>query len=263
MRLYWEVARTTARRMATYRVATLAGVATNTAFAFLLAAVLVAVWRERGTIGGFDRVDAVTYTFVAQALLMPVGLFGSRDIALRIRSGEVAMDLSRPYDFQAFWAADQYGKAAFYLLGRGLPPFLAGALVLDVRVPAGVGTWLAFAGGLVLAVGVAFAYGFLLQLTAFWVLDVRGPNQIGWITAQFLAGMQVPLVLFPDRFEPVARALPFAAMLNTPVELFLGRHTGADLLRTYAGQLAWLVVLAGLGRVVMARAVRRVVVHGG
>ena len=55
MRLYWEVARTTARRQATYRTATLAGIFTNTVFGFILAYVMVAVFRARPEIGGFDQ----------------------------------------------------------------------------------------------------------------------------------------------------------------------------------------------------------------
>ena len=58
MRLYWEVARTTARRLATYRAATFAGVVTNTVFGFILSYVLLAVFRERPDIDGFDAVDA-------------------------------------------------------------------------------------------------------------------------------------------------------------------------------------------------------------
>jgi viologen exporter family transport system permease protein len=250
--------------MATYRGATFAGVVTNTAFGFILSYVLLAVFRERGAVGGFDATDAVTFTFVAQGLLMPVGMFGSdREMAERILTGEVAMDLARPYDYQGWWAAVACGKAWFYAGARGVPPFLAASLVLHLRLPEEAWVWLAFPVSVGLAVGVAFAWGFLLQLSAFWIVDVRGPAQFGWMIAQFLGGMIVPVFLFPDGLEALVRALPFVAMLQLPAEVFLGKHSGVDLVGVYGHQLAWLVVLAGAGRLVLARSVRRVVVHGG
>jgi ABC-2 type transport system permease protein len=45
--------------------------------------------------------------------------------------------------------------------------------------------------------------------------------------------------------------------------VFLGRHVGWDLLGVYALQAAWLVALALAGRLVLVRAVRKVVVQGG
>jgi ABC-2 type transport system permease protein len=264
MRLYWEVARTTARRTATYRAATFAGIVTNTVFGFILSYVMLAVFRERPTIGGFDAVDAVTFTFVTQGLLMVVGIFGSDyEMAYRVQSGEVAMDLSRPYDYQAWWAAVAYGKSFFYACARAAPPFLVGALVLHLRLPPHAWIWPAFALAVFLAVGVAFAFGFVVQLSAFWVVDVRGPSQIAWMPAGFLAGSYVPMFLFPDGIEQVVRLLPFAAMIQLPVEVFLGKHSGGDLLALYGMQVGWLVVLLALGRLVLARATRRVVVHGG
>jgi ABC-2 type transport system permease protein len=266
VRLYLEVVRTTARRMATYRGATLAGVFTNTVFGFLLAYVLIAVFRERGTIGDFDAVDAVTFTFVAQGLAMPVGVFGNdAEQSQRILTGDVAMDLCRPYDYQGWWGAVAYGKALFYLWARGIPPILVAALAFDLRVP-GVDEWWifpAFALAVVLAIGVAFAFRFLVQMVAFWIVDVRGPNQVAWIVGGFLSGMWAPLVLFPDSIEPFVRVLPFASMIGLPIEVFLGMHSGASLTGIYALQAAWLVALLGLGRVVLARADRKLVIAGG
>ncbi len=263
MRLYWEVIRQTVRRLATYRGAAFAGVVTNTVFGFILAYVLLAVFRERPHIGGFDATDAVTFTFVAQGMLAVVGIFGTVEMAERIRTGDVTVDLCRPFDYQAWWAAVAYGRAGFSLVVRGVPPFLLGAIVLDLRRPEQPSTWAAFLVAMLLAVGVGFAWGFLLQLSAFWLLDVRGPNQIGWLTAQFLAGTFVPLVLFPPWLETAARALPFAAMLQLPAEVFLEKHHGAGLAGVYAHQLAWMAVLVAAGRVVLGRAERRIVVQGG
>jgi ABC-2 type transport system permease protein len=265
MRLYWEVARSTARRMATYRGATVAGVFTNTVFGFLLAYVLLAVFRERGEIGDFDAVDAVTFTFVTQGLLMVVGVFGGsiQELGTRIKSGEVAMDLCRPYDYQGWWAATALGKASFYLWARGVPPFVAGAVVFDMRLPGEWWMWPAFVASTALAVGIAFAFGFVLQLTAFWIVDVRGPNQLGWVVGQFLSGAFVPLVLFPAWLEPTLRALPFAGMIQLPVEVFLGKHAGWELAGLFGTQALWLLVLVVLGRTILARAVHKLVIAGG
>lgn len=264
MRTYVEVARATSRRMARYRGATVAGVFTNTVFGFLLAYVLIVVFEARGTIGGFDAVDAVTFTFVAQGLAMPIGVFGTdNDQAQRILTGEVAMDLCRPYDYQAWWAAVAFGKAAFYLLARGIPPILVAAFAFELRLPSSISTWAAFVASVWLAIGVAFAVRFLVQLSAFWLVDARGPNQVVWITGGFLSGMWAPLVLFPDAIEPFVRALPFASMIGHPIEVLLGRHVGGGLVAVYALQLGWLVALLALGRHVLSRAERRLVVAGG
>lgn len=262
MRVYVELARKTFRRKSTYRAATAAGVFTNTVFGFLLAYVLLAVYEERPLVGGFDAVDAVTFTFVAQGLLMVVGLFGDNEMANRIRTGEVISDLSRPVDYQAWWAAMAYGRAAFHLVFRGVPPFLVGALAFDLRLP-GASVWPWFLLSVAVAVGVGHAWNFLLSLWGFWLLDGRGPIAIGWLAASFCSGMYVPLVFLPDGAAAVTRVLPFAAMLQLPIEVFLGKHPGAGAAGVVALQLAWAAALMAAGRLVLARAVRRVVVHGG
>lgn len=262
MRVYAEVARQTFRRMTVYRGATVAGVFTNTVFGFLIAYVLVAVYRQRPEVGGFDLVDALTFTFVAQGLIMVVGMFGDAELAARIRTGDVVADLYRPVDLHAWWAAVAYGKAGFYAVFRGVPPFVVGALVFPLRLPSPA-SWAWFGVSVLAAIAVGFGWRFLLGLSAFWLLDDRGPASLGALVAVFLSGMYVPVVFFPGWLETLARSLPFASMLQVPVEVFLGRHTGAGAARAVAGQVAWAVVLAVLGRVVLARAVRRLVVHGG
>jgi ABC-2 type transport system permease protein len=225
---------------------------------------MLAVFSERPDIGGFDSLDAVTFMFVGQGLYpLAIGSMGQAEVAERVKSGEVAVDLSRPYDFQAWWAAVGMGRAFQMALSRSLVPVAVGGLVLGLRWPGSAGVWAAFVASAALAAGVSFAWGFLLQLCAFWILDVRGPYQIGWLVAQFLSGLYVPVVVFPDVLESVVRALPFVALVQLPGEIFLGKHPGFGALGVLAVQAAWLVALLLVGRLVLGRAVRRVVVHGG
>lgn len=262
MRLYLEVARRSYARISTYRGATVAGVFTNTVFGFLLAYVLKAVYSQRATVGGFDETDAITFTFVGQGLLMPLGLFAATEFADRVKSGDVIVDLQRPYHQQAWWAAVEYGKAAYYLLFRGVPPFLAGALVFDLRLPSAGGAVL-FLGSVALAIGVSFGWRYLLQLTSFWLIDVRGTHQLGLLVAHLMCGAYIPIVFFPPWLEQTCRLLPFASMMQVPIEAWLGRLTGAELILSVAWQLAWLAGLAVAGRAVLDRGVRKVVIQGG
>ncbi len=264
MRLYVEVARRGFRRFATYRGATFAGVFTNTVFGFVQAYVMLAVFQHRTDVGGFDATDAVTFVFATQAFLMPVGIFGgSGEIGARIRSGDVVSDLYRPVDFQAYWLALDLGRAGFHAVFRGVPPYLVGALVFDLRTPQTGALWAAFIASAVAAVVTSFGLRFLVGLAAFWVLDDRGPAQIVSAVWMFLGGFIVPITFFPDWLEHLARALPFAAMLQVPVEIFLGKHAGSGLLRALALQLAWAVALLALGRLVLGAATRKLVVQGG
>jgi ABC-2 type transport system permease protein len=265
VRVYVEVARRAFARQATYRVATVAGVFTNTVFAFLLAYVLRAVYADRPVINGFDAGDAVTFTFVAQGLFSVVGLLhGLGEQSIRIKTGAVAVDLYRPVDYQGYWAAMFAGEAAYGLAFRAVPPVVLGVLLFDgVRPPAGPQAALGFAASVALALVAAASFRFVLESLAFWLLDARGPAQIVHTVAGFLSGSFVPTFLFPPALLAVGRYLPFEAMLQWPIEVWLGARTGTGLAATLAAQAGWAVVL-GLGaRLVLGRAVRKVVVQGG
>jgi ABC-2 type transport system permease protein len=78
-----------------------------------------------------------------------------------------------------------------------------------------------------------------------------------------LSGALVPLPLLPEWIQPLAAALPFRGLLDTPFRLYLGHLPPAEALLAVAHQLAWTVALVLLGRWLLARALRRVVVQGG
>lgn len=264
MRVYLAVARCAFRRYSTYRVATAAGAFTNIVFGFIRAFVLIALWQARPSIGGYDVTDAVTFCFLSQALIAPVAVFGpALELADRIRTGDVAIDLYRPVDLQAWWLATDLGRAAFHLLSRGLPPLLVGAVAFHLRSPDSVAGWLAVLPALALALLVSFAIRYLMALSAFWLMDDRGVNLVVFTCASFFGGLIVPLVLIPGRLGHLAGVLPWAATLQVPADVWLGQRGGTDLLAALGFQAAWAVVLLGLGRLLTAVATRRVVVQGG
>jgi ABC-2 type transport system permease protein len=263
LRLGFELARRGYRRYAAYPGATWAGVFTNTFFGFLIAYILLAVFREREMVGSYDARDAVTYVWLSQGLLMTVYTWGWYEVALRIASGDIATDLQRPLDLQAYWLAGDLGRAAYHALFRGVPPFVVGALAFDVRLPGDPVLWLAFPVSLALAVTASFAFRFLFNLAAFWLLDYRGVGMLAMVVSTFFSGQVVPLAFFPEELRTVVWALPFAAMVQAPIEVFLGHARGLDLVGLLALQAFWAAALLGLGRVGLGAGMRKLVVQGG
>jgi ABC-2 type transport system permease protein len=263
VRLYWEIARNGFGRYAAYPMATFAGIWTNTIFGFLQAYILLALYENRADIGGYDPSDAVTYVWFAQAALMTVHAFSWWELALRIRSGDVATDLARPLDPLHYWLAYDLGRALFHFLFRGIAPFVVGMLVFEIRLPESPATWLWVAVSLALAVVVSFGFRFLYNLTAFWLLDYRGAVVIAMTISLFFSGFIIPLPFFPDWLETIARVLPFAAMVQIPVDVFLEKATGAEVAGLLLLQAVWGAILYGLARLVLGTAIRHVVIQGG
>lgn len=254
------------RRYATYRVATVAGVFTNTVFGLIISYSYIALWDQRPHLGGYTEAQALTYVWLGQGLLVTMALMGGgfeEELMERIRSGDIAIDLYRPADLQGWWLAADLGRAGFQLLGRGVAPIVCGALVFDLALPASALTWLLFTVSLLLGVVVGFAIRFLVALCAFWLLDGTGVTQAAWIIGLFFSGMMLPLNVFPSALGEVARALPWSALLQVPADVLLERHRGTGALRALAFQAGWAAVLLAAGRLLQAVATRRVVVQGG
>lgn len=242
----------------------MAGVFTNSVFGFLRAYVFIELYSvTAGTVGGFNRQDTLTYTFLTQGLLMTIYMWAWWDIALSIRSGDVVTDLFRPIDYQLYWLSQDLGRAMYHFILRGIPPFVVAGFFFSLKVPTDVVTWLAFLASVALAVCVSFAIRFIANLAAFWLLDYRGAGNLLWATWTFLGGFVVPIAFFPQPLESIARVLPFASTIQTPIDVYLGQVEGQELLSAIGLQLLWAVCLLAAGRGVLAAATRRVVTQGG
>ncbi|WP_460445380.1 ABC transporter permease [Angustibacter aerolatus] len=264
MRPYPTLAVAGFRRFAAYRAATAAGAVTNTVFGFVKGAIAgAAVAGAGGAIAGYTREGAQTNAWLVQGLLAAMALFGWSELADRIRTGDVAIDLARPVDLQLAWLAQDLGRAAFVLLPRGLPPVLVGALTtgLELRAP---GWQLAVAvPSIVLGVAISFAGRFLMNLAAFWLLDVRGVVTLYVVVSTVFSGLIIPVHWFPGWLGTVADCTPFPSILQAPVDVIQGRVQGAQVAQTLLLQVGWLLVTMLAGRVVLARATAKLVVQGG
>jgi ABC-2 type transport system permease protein len=245
-------------------MAIFAGILTQSVFGFIRVGVLFsAVAAHGGTLAGYDRQEVSTYVWVGQAILAPVALFGWVEIADRVKSGDIAVDFARPVDLQLSWWARDLGRAGFQQVTRGLPPLLIGALTIGLALP---GSWTAYPLGvlsLLLAVSISFLLRYLVNMIAFWAVEIRGFIGLYTVIIGPFSGLFVPVHLFPGWLRTFAYATPFPSLLQSPIDVVSGRVLGWPAVQLIGQQAFWLVSLFLLGRVVTWRAARKLVVQGG
>jgi ABC-2 type transport system permease protein len=266
MTTFGALARSGFRRYATYRQATIAGTFTNTVFGFLRCYVLLAVaaGASGGRPAGYDTEQLATFVWVGQGLLTVVALWGWTDLSDRIRSGDVVAELLRPVHPVISYLAPDLGRAGYAVLARFIPPFVVGAIFFDLYSPRRWFTVPLFALSVVLAVVCSFGCRFLVNATAYWLHDARGPLIFWTLGSGVLAGLYFPLRFLPDALAVTLWvATPMPGLLQTPLDVLIERDPPALQFGLVALQAVWAAILLTGCRTVQRRAERKLVVQGG
>ena len=241
MRLYVEVARATYARISTYRSATVAGVFTNTVFGFLLAYVLLAVYAAAARRGRLRRRRRRHLH-----LRGPGHAHGARACSATPRWPTASPPATSSSTSSGPTTTRPGGRASATARRRTTRSSGAsrrsslGALVFDLRLPSPVGR-----GGLPRAAspspsGWPSAGATCCSSPPSGCSTSAAPTSSGGWPPSSSPAPSCPIVFFPVWLETVCRVLPFASMLQLPVEVWLGQHDGAELARgVRASRSAW------------------------
>jgi len=260
----WVLAGAGFRRYSTYRLAIVAGLTTNSVFGLIRASILLAALASAGTdIAGYSASEASSFVWWSQGLIASVNLFQWNDVAVRVRSGDIAVDFSRPLDPQLAFLAADLGRAALQFLARGLPSILIGALTFGIALPASPWLWPLGVVSTLLAVLVSFGCRYAVNVASFWLVENRGPQIVYMVVSGFLCGLYLPVHWFPEWLQTVARATPFPSMLQSPIDLLSGRAPLGDAVPLLVAQAGWALAVLALGQLLTRLGRRKLELQGG
>ena len=262
--VYLAFAKKSFQRRMQYRVANLAGLTTN--FFFLLVHVFVytAFYAARATPQPLNLDEIITYFVLCQVSFMLMPFWGTRsEVTSAIKDGSVALQLTKPVDFQAYWFADECGRAFYYLLMRGFPTFFISLLFFKVTLPQQPTIFMAFTVSMMLAVFMSNAITITIFSSGFWTLDTTGISGMSYSIITLFSGMLVPIALWPEWLAHIARWLPFEGLIDIPFSIYLGKITGVEIWIAISKQTVWTLFFIGLGRLFLTRGFSRLVIQGG
>ena len=250
-----------------YRAAALAGLATQFAWGFLLILLYRAFYRADPGALPMEFSALVSYTWLQQAFLaLYMTWFFENDIFEAITGGNIAYELCRPVDLYAVWFSRSAAARVVRASLRCVPVLLVAVLLPDpfrLSPPAEWRTLGPFLLSMVLGLLVMVACTMLVYILSFYTISPRGLRIVAMSLMDFFSGQLLPLPFLPDGLRQVLELLPFASIQNVPFRVYSGDIGGADALIRIGLQGVWLAALVLLGRVLMRRALRRVVVQGG
>lgn len=265
-RAYKAIIRLRFMLLVQYRVAALAGIATQFMFGFVKIMVLEAFYLSTTSPQPMAFEQAVGYIWLGQAMLGMLPWNGDHEIQALIRSGNVAYELCRPLDLYNHWYARAIAMRVAPTLLRSIPIFSVALFVLPPRyalaVPtaSGLAAWiLATIGALLLGCAITN----LMNISMLWTIAGDGIYRLLPAVVTIFSGMIVPLPLFPDWSKRALELLPFAGLVDTPARFLTGQLPPVYIWVFLARQLIWTAILIILGRKLLARGLKRVVVQGG
>jgi len=263
MRGYRAIVSARFRMLLQYRAAAVAGVGTQLMFGLIHVMVLGAFYAVSTQPQPMTFRQVVAYVWLGQAMLGMLPWNVDRELSQMIRTGSVAYELLRPLDLYSLWYARGIAMRTAPTLLRAVPMFIMAALFLGLPPPpsfASAAAWVAATFGALL---LGCAITVLMTISMLWTISGEGFFYLTATAATVFSGMVLPLPLFPDWAQPVPRFLPFSGLCDVPFRLYSGNMPPAEAPWAIAHQLVWTVVLVVLGRRLLARGLRRLVVQGG
>lgn len=270
MRGYVAIVAARFRALLQYRAAALGGLFTQTFFGLVRIMILRAFYAASTTAAPMSLPGVISYVWLGQATLLLIPWRTDEDVAEQIRTGNVVYELTRPLDLYTLWFARSLAWRTAPVFLRMLPMFVVAMIIVpliapgwELAPPPSALSFVMWVACFIGAVLLSSALTALINVTLMWTITGDGVPMLIAMSATVFGGLVIPLPLFPEWIKPVLYALPFAGMLDLPSRVFSGDIAASNAPWVVAHQLIWTLVLIALGRWLLSRGVRRLVVQGG
>jgi ABC-2 type transport system permease protein len=263
MQAYLAILSARFRTLLQYRAAAAAGFGTQLFWGLIRMMIFTAFYQSSTATPPMKLEDVISYVWLGQALLAVLPFRWDNDVAGMIRHGNIGYELAKPVDLYGLWFCRAIALRTAPTLLRCVPMVIVAGLFLGLKAPASVESGLLFALSMTSAVLLSAALTVLMSISLMWTLSADGVANLVPTVAWTLSGIVVPLPLFPDWAQVLLNAQPFRGLFDVPFRIYVGHIPPPAALPQIGLQLAWVVALVLLGRWLLARGLKRVVVQGG
>ncbi len=264
MRKYLEVLRTSIKAMYAYKFE----------FAIYITATLVSmsvfyfVWNaifsynQVETLGGLTLQQMLTYAVVSMAILPVIWNGVDRTVYWDVNQGQITSILTKPLKILPYVFFRESGRNIMTFFAETILAIMVAYFVFRISVP-NIINLAAFVISVFLSMLISFSFGFFVWLSAFWTEKSDGIRRLKEAIINLFGGAIIPLYLFPLWIQPVFFMLPFQAIYNIPLSIFIEKISGTQLIFALLVQVFWAAILLLAGHLIWKKARMKYTAHGG
>lgn len=263
MKAYFAIFKCRLAALFQYRAAALAGLTTQFFWGWIKMTVLTAFYAHTAAAQPISLAEAITFVWLSQSLLQLVPWTIDKEVEAQIKSGNVAYELVRPVEIYWNWFYRAIAMRVVPTALRCLPIFILAGLFFGLSAPVSWYAGILFCISLIFSVLLSSAITTLILTSLFWTISGEGIQRMLPATAIFLAGVMVPLPLFPDWMQPFMSLQPFRGVVDIPIRLYTGIIPAVEAPFYFAFQIGWAAFLILLGIWLSRRATKHIIIQGG
>ncbi|WP_237178998.1 ABC transporter permease [Paenibacillus sp. MMS18-CY102] len=221
-----------------------------------------AVYENTSAISDITLGQMITYSVMAIIINNYSAGVGAL-LASQVRTGDVAIELMRPYDVIGKLVSIDLGQKVTTFFRESLPMLLVAYIFLGIGFPPNALYAVLFIVSTLLAILLGSQIDLIIGVLAFYFKYTFGLRMMKGAILALFTGALIPISLFPDWLRFIADVLPFKYMVYVPVSVYMGTLSITDTIIAILIQLGWLVGIMAFIRVIWSVALRKVTINGG
>lgn len=208
---------------------------------------------------GYDRAKILTYVFALMIVRAIVLSARAVDVSSDVAEGNLSNYLVKPISYFKYWLTRDFASKVLNL-SFAVVEFTSLFLILrpDFYLQTDAFILLAFLLSLLVASFIYFFILFLISAVPFWAPELGWASQflVAIVIIEFLSGSLFPIDVLPIGLQKIVMSLPFSYMIYFPVEVYLGKISGAAQIQGFLVSFAWLIILGYLMKYIWAKGLK-------
>ncbi len=213
-------------------------------------------------INGYTLEMMIWYMIMAEILMYSVNARAvTKAFSADIKSGKIAYQLNKPYNYYAYQVATQMGSFVWKLLFLIPTGIIMGLILLGPIKDFSIAYIFPLFVSLFLAILLTCIIYGTIGLISFWIEEA---TPFTWIVQKFqmLFGLFFPPEFFPTWLQPFINYSPIFAMMSGPCKL-LANFSWELFFKVSTWQIFYILIFIFIGLILYKSGTKKVNVHGG
>lgn len=221
-----------------------------------------AIYNQTGDAGGYTLSQMITYYILVFTLSSLVTWGINEDMAHSIRNGQINKELLNPLSYFQYYFGINLGELAFALV-TGIATFVICNIFWSVSFSVSITNFILFIIVILLGIPITFFLQMIVGTVGFYSNSIWGMQILRKAIISIFSGIIAPITLFPNWFQTLANILPFQELIYTPINIWLGQISVAEVCPIIIKQIIWGIILYILAKIFFNHAIKRVTINGG